>query len=345
MPVRFNGGGFSTSSPQFLVILLVASLLCFCVYTVEGAGGPLHAVQNACGVVASPFRAMGAGLQSVSQSTMTAVDDVNASAETLSELKAQNEQLRQQVSELEEYRQTAQRLEGIQKLRDIYSIEGVTCHVMSVSGDAWNRVVTIDKGTDDGVAEGLAVVGATGLVGQVKSTTAHSAEVRLLQDPNSGVAVIVQSTRAEGLVKGDIDGLLYLEDVPDDGVSVGDMVITSGLGGGYFRGLMVGTVVRIDDGGQSLRKIVVSPNDTVSALQEVMVVTGIGSEGALDESLSLDNPTPQEGEAQAENTQSADGQEESYENEESDEYSDESSYEDEEYSDEEAEYESEDAGE
>lgn len=291
MRLRFDERKPAASGNLLPIVLLVVSLALYGVYTLEGAGGPLHTVQGAVSVLTSPLRAAGTGLQSIATSASVSLEDSNAAPETLSQLREQNEQLRQQVAELEEYRQTAIRLEGIQKLRDTYSVEGVTCHVVSVSGESWNRIVTIDKGSADGIAIGLAVTGPTGLVGQVKSVTADSAEVRLLQDPDSGVAVIVQSSRAEGLLKGNIDGLLYLEGISADAeVKVGDVIITSGTGGGYFRGLMVGTVVRIDEGGgQAVRRIIVAPNDTASALEELMVVTGIGSEGALDESLSLDD--------------------------------------------------------
>lgn len=285
MPLRFNERGTAISPNLLLVVLLVASLLCVVVYTAEGVGGPLHAVQSVVGVVSSPVSAAGTAIKATEDSAQTALENVNADAATLSELREQNEQLRQMVSELEEYRQTAQRLEGIQQLRDSYAIEGITCRVMQVSGEAYNRMVTIDKGSDDGIQAGMPVMGSTGLVGQVSSTTGTNAQVRLLQDPNSGVAVLIQSNRAEGLLKGNIDGLLYLEDVDnDDEVKVGDTVITSGLGGGYFRGLMVGTVVRVESTkGQAIRQIIVAPNDTAAALEEVMVVTAINSEGALAE--------------------------------------------------------------
>lgn len=277
MPLRFNERESAVSGNLLLIVLLVVSLVCVAVYNAEGEDGPLHAIQSAAGVITSPLSTAGAGIQSAETAAQTTLDDLAADPNTISELKAQNEELRQMVAELEEYRQEAERLQGIQKLSDTYGIQGMTCHVIGVSGDSWNRVLTIDKGLDDGVSVGLPVMGSSGLVGQVKSCTAGTADVRLLQDPSSGVAVLLQSSRAEGLLKGNIDGLLYLEDVDTDvEVKVGDVVVTSGLGGGYFRGLIVGTVVRVEDGnGQSIRQIIVSPNDKVSGLEEVMVVTKV----------------------------------------------------------------------
>ena len=73
-----------------------------------------------------------------------------------------------------------------------------------------------------------------------------------------------------------------MEDVSADAnVQVGDVVVTSGLGGSYTRGLIVGSVVRIDQRqGESTRRIVVSPNEEAGPLQEVIVVSTIGSQAA-----------------------------------------------------------------
>ena len=279
MPLRFNERESAISGNLLLIVLLAVSLVCVIVYNLEGQNGPLHSAQSAAGVVLSPVRTAGAGIQAAESAAQTKLEDLAADPATLSELKAQNEELRQMVSELEEYRQEAERVKGIQELVGTYGIEGITSHVVGVSGDSWNRILTIDMGSDDGIEPGLPVMGSSGLVGQVKSTTGHTADVRLLTDSASGVAVMLQSSREEGLLKGNIDGLLYLEDIAADAeVKVGDVVVTSGLGGGYFRGLIVGNVVRVEDtNGQSIRKIVVAPNDAVSGLEEVMVVTSVSS--------------------------------------------------------------------
>ena len=305
MPLRFNERESAISGNVLLIVLLVVSLVCVLVYNAEGDEGPLHRVQSAAGVLTSPIRTAGAGIQSAETAAQTTLEDLSADPNTLSELKQQNEELRQMVSELEEYRQEAERLQGIQKLSDTYGIEGMTCRIIGVSGDSWNRVLTIDKGTDDGISTGLPVMGSSGLIGQVKSVTSTTADVRLIQDASSGVAVLIQSSRAEGLLKGNIDGLLYLEDVDADvEVKVGDVIVTSGLGGGYFRGLIVGTVVRVEDSnGQAIRQIVVAPNDSVSGLEEVMVVTSVSAK------KNAADAEPQPEESSSSSSSSAESQE------------------------------------
>ena len=142
------------------------------------------------------------------------------------------------------------------------------------SSNAYSQTVTIDVGESDGVDTGLTVMGSTGVVGQVIATTGSTATVRLLTDPGSGAGAIIQSSRAEGVVRGSLDGLLYLEAVDADVVvNVDDLVVTSGLGGSYTRGLLIGRVVKVEGSpGDATRRIVVSPNGTAGALEEVFVV-------------------------------------------------------------------------
>lgn len=288
MPLRFEGGSSPIGANVLLVIFLVLSLVCTTVYSGESEDGPLHTIQNGFNSLSAPFQFIGAGISSAGNSVGTGIEDMTSDPNTLSELKQQNEELRNYVSQLEEYRQEAQRLEQLQKLNDSYMMDSVTCHVVGKSSDAWSRTITLDQGSDSGIEPGMPVCGSTGIVGQVLSVTPATCEVRLIQDSRSGVAVLVQSNRAQGLLKGSLDGLLYLEDV-DSGkkVKVGDVILTSGSGGSYLRGLMVGTVVKVEQtDGASMRTIVVSPNEDADALEEVMVVKKMGTGGALDSSAS-----------------------------------------------------------
>ena len=90
---------------------------------------------------------------------------------------------------------------------------------------------------------------------------------------------MVQSSRAEGILRGSLVGLLYLEDLDADAeVNVGDVIVTSGLGGSYARGLIIGTVVKVDaQQGDTSRRIVVSPNDSINTLEDVLVVSSVGA--------------------------------------------------------------------
>ena len=287
MAIRLNRNGPPLPSWAPLAACLALSLACVAVYSREGESGPLHAVQGGFQTAVTPLTFIGAAVGAVTDAASTAVGDVTADEATLSTLVEQNEELRELVAQAEEYRQEAQRLQGLLGLVDEYEIDGIAARVIGRSAEAWNQSITLGAGEDSGVDAGMTVVGSSGVIGQVVSTTAGTATVRLLTDPQSGVAVIVQSNRAEGIVRGSLEGLLYLEDVDSESeVVVGDVVVTSGLGGSYVSGIIVGTVVSVEgDEGTDTRTIIVSPNDEVTPLEEVVVVQslGAGSSDAADE--------------------------------------------------------------
>lgn len=259
-----------------LAALLIASVACVAVYAREGEQGPLHTLQGGVSGAFAPAGTVGAAGDAAVGTVADVFGDVTAGDDTLSGLRDYNEQLVRQYAQMQEYKEEAERLQDLLDLKDLYSLEGTGARVMGRSAQAWSQTVTIDKGANDGVDSGFTVLGTSGVVGQVVSVTDTNATVRLLSDPQSGAAAMVQASRAEGVVRGSLDGLLYLEDL-DAGaqVDIGDVVVTSGLGGSYARGLMIGTVVKIDSRqGDSSRRIVVAPNDEIAGLSEVFVVTG-----------------------------------------------------------------------
>ncbi len=263
-----------------LIGLIVASVVMMTVYGREGETGPLHTLQSAVSGAVSPLRIVGGSIESATSTVGDTVDNITADQSTLSGLREYNEQLVQQYSQMEEYKQEAQRLQKLLDLKDTYRIEGTGARVIGRSSEAWSQTVIINKGSDDGVSTGQTVMGTSGVVGQIVSTSSHTATVRLLTDPQSGAAAMVQSSRAEGILRGSLVGLLYLEDLDADAeVNVGDVVVTSGLGGSYARGLIIGTVVKVDaQQGDTSRRAVVSPNDAISTLEDVLVVSSVGSD-------------------------------------------------------------------
>ena len=266
-------------SRVLLIVTLLASVVLITLYAREGEEGILHKAQNTVSSLVTPLKFVGAGISSGVESVEESLEDATASEDTLSALRESNEQLRALLAQAEEYRQEAERLQELLDLVDRYDIDGVAARVVGRSATAWNQTITIDVGSDDDIEAGMTVMGSTGVIGQVASVSQSTSEVRLLSDPQSGAAAMVQSSRAEGIVRGSLEGLLYLEDLDEDAqVEVGDVIITSGLGGSYVSGLIIGTVVRVDsNSGGSPATVVVSPNDDASALEEVVVVRDIGT--------------------------------------------------------------------
>ena len=274
MALNFQNRGSSLASRVLVVVLVVVSVASITLYAREGEDGVLHQAQAMATSVVSPLKLVGATAGSAGEDATDTVSDATASDETLSALRERNAELTELLTDAEEYRLEAERLQSLLNMKNSSGVEGVTGRVIGRTTDAWNQTITLDVGTDDGVETGLTVMGASGVVGQVISASAGSSTVRLLSDPASGAAAIVQSSRAEGIVRGSLSGLLYLENIDADvTLSVGDVVLTSGLGGSYTSGLLIGTIVRIDGtSSDGTRRVIVSPNESVSTLEEVIVV-------------------------------------------------------------------------
>ena len=267
-----------TGSPAFrnvvLVALLILSLALVTVYAREGENGPIHTVQNTLSGGTAQVSRVGAGVGSATETAGNALSDLTANESTMSGLRQQNQELRQMLSNAEEYRQEAERLKGLLDMKQVSGVTGPVANIIGRSSTAWDQSITIDLGAEDGVESGMTIMGATGVIGQVSSTAPHTSTVRLITDPNSGAAVMVQSSRENGIVRGSINGLLYLEDLKEDVIpEVGDVIVTSGLGGSYERGLIVGAVVNVNKSANNPSgTIIVSPNDSASLLEEVIVV-------------------------------------------------------------------------
>lgn len=282
MALNFQNNAPASSGRLALAITLVVSLVCVGVYANEGANGPLHRVQAVVEGLVSPLQLVGAPLGAAVDEAEQNAADQDVSEETVASLRAQNAELAERAVQAEEYRLEAQRLQALLNLKDNYEIVGAAGRVIGRTTDAWNQTITLDVGSNDGVESGLTVMGPTGVIGQVISVTGGTCRVRLLTDPQSGAAALVQQSRAEGIVRGSLDGLLYLENIPADvNIQVGDVVLTSGLGGSYTRGLLIGTVARVEaSSGGDTRRIVVAPNGSVTLLQEALVVFSAASDAA-----------------------------------------------------------------
>lgn len=274
MPFNMQQNSSPTVRSIVLVALLIVSLVLVIVYAREGTAGPIHSVQNVFTGGSATVGSAGSGLGSATESASNSVADMTAGEGTLTALREQNQQLRRLLSDAEEYRQEAERLQGLLDMKQVSGVTGPVAHIIGRSANAWDQSITIDLGSADGVEPGMTIMGASGVIGQVSNTAAETSTVRLLTDPNSGAAVMIQSSRANGIVRGSINGLLYLEDL-DEGVvpEVGDVIITSGLGGSYQRGLIVGAVVNVNKtASNTAGTVIVSPNDSAKLLEEVIVV-------------------------------------------------------------------------
>lgn len=283
------------------VLCCLISLLLLTFYIREGESGPIHSVRSVVNTVATPVRMVGSVVAAPFHAIGNVVSNVTAPQETLSELREQNEQLTAEVAKLTEAEKTAERLEGLLGLQSTYSLESTAARIVGGSSDAWSQTVTIDKGTIDGLEVGMAVCNSGGAIGQIVEVSASSSTVRLLTDENSGISAMVQRSRAQGILQGQPDGTLLLNYVAaDSDLSVGDIVITSGLGGVFPKGLPLGTVTSVNRASNATYyTVTVRAQSLAENNEEVLVITSVAAEQAAS------NEDVAEANAQAAGTGSA----------------------------------------
>jgi rod shape-determining protein MreC len=210
------------------------------------------------------------------------VKDIQESHLTLRAYRAENERLRQKILELENERNglleaqaTNRRLQQLLEFRSQSATGGITASIVAASASAWFKSCLLDKGSADGVRKGMAVVTPLGALGRIIEVAPHTAKVLLITDPNSGLDVLVQRTRARGIVSGSLeDGPIMKYVKHSEDVQVGDRLVTSGLDGVFPKGMMVATVTSVRKQTIGLfQQISVMPAITLDRTEQVLVVS------------------------------------------------------------------------
>ena len=150
----------------------------------------------------------------------------------------------------------------------------VVAKVIGYDATQWSKVVFINRGTDHKVEKNLSVVTDAGVVGHVIHASFKSSKVLLITDSRSAIDSLFQETRKSGITVGTGEDICEMKFVLISAkVSIGDKVISSGLGGVFPKGLMVGTVVDIVKQDHELfHDIMVFPSVDFSNMEEVLVL-------------------------------------------------------------------------
>lgn len=182
-------------------------------------------------------------------------------------LKGQNNQMREAVAATE-------RLTALLQFKEQALPTLIAAQVIGRDATNWYQSVVLNKGESDGIKPDMGVITPAGVVGRVVKTSSATSIVLLVTDPNNAIAGLIQRTRDEGIVEGTRQGLAKLKYIPLlSSVRDGDRVVTSGLVGGFPRGLALGTITRIDkEEGALFQSAELSPEVDVSRLEEVLVI-------------------------------------------------------------------------
>lgn len=183
-----------------------------------------------------------------------AVQDLISAPQDTTRLRQENIQLRAENSQLQ-----AQIVELQQQLAETNVLSALVdfaranpenryqaAAVIARDPSPFLNYVIINRGSDDGMRRGMPVVTQEGLIGRIEAVTAGAARVQLITDPASSVNVRLEPSEAQAVLRGQITGELMLEMIPQDAnVQPGDIVLTSGLGGGYPQNILIGQITSV----------------------------------------------------------------------------------------------------
>jgi rod shape-determining protein MreC len=205
----------------------------------------------------------------------SALGDISTLRSENRRLESENLALRRQVAELSAAGQDNLALRQALDFQRTFGHQMVAAQVIGRGPDGFSRTLEIDRGSDDGVRVGMVVAGGAGLVGRVRETGPRMAIVQTLADPQIRVNVFLSKSGLQGTVVGGTDALqVQIEHHLGAVASNGEWAVTSGVGGGYPRGLVVGQVASVNhrDSATSDQALVAWSSD-VASISVVLVVT------------------------------------------------------------------------
>jgi len=239
-------------------------------------------LQSGVGFAFEPIQDILDGAGRSASSVVTAISEIDRLRVDNGALRAENERLAAENARLEEIRRENEALTALLQLRAGFDYKSTAATVVARESSEFRRLVTLDKGSADGISIGDVAVAAGGaLAGRVVEVGPGSARVLLLTDSGSTVTGQLTTNAATGEVVGQLGGVLIMRQIDsNEVVAVGDEVVTAGieLGGGvrspYPKGLLVGQVVDVRrDANDVVQTAYLQPAAPFDKLEYLLVIT------------------------------------------------------------------------
>jgi len=229
-------------------------------------------------------RIVNGAVSAVTGTIASYVDLRHARAEN-TELREKNDQMLGELNELREHAAELERLRTQLALPPRAQYHSIAANVIARNATTWFRRLTIDRGTFDGLKLNMPVMTAGGIVGRVISVGPNFATVQVVTDKQAGVGAMLQTSRAMGEVRGLDNAHCELKNVSTAvNVQEGESVVTTGLDRIYPKGLLIGTVERIEqDPNAPFNKIVIKLTAPVDRLEHVLVLLVEAKDLKIDE--------------------------------------------------------------
>ena len=235
--------GRSQSRSTGLFLALCAAMLVLAIVTQQSwATGARGAAKAALAPLEQGMMLVAYGFD---RATST-LGDISTLKSDNQRLQAENQTLRRQVAELSAAGLDNQALRQALDFQRSFGHQMVAAQVIGRGPDGFSRTLEIDRGGADGLRVGMVVASGAGLVGRVMEIGPHAAIVQTLADPQSRVNVFLSNSGLQGTVVGGTDALqVQIQHRLGVVAADGEWAITSGVGGGYPRGLIVGEVASV----------------------------------------------------------------------------------------------------
>lgn len=226
-----------------LLLMLVMSLVLFGLYQ----GGQLAPVENVLLQVLTPVQGWLFGGSVEMQDMLQALTELNTLRQRLADLERERDTLLAENVRLREIERENVLLREQLGYQQAYpQLELLPAEVVGRDPANLLRFLIINKGAQDGVREDMTVVTSRGLVGRIARVGSNWSQVLLITDVSSSVNTMVQRSRSTGVVQGHVGGRLIMHYIPQgESVQTQDLILTSGLGGGFPKGLLVGWVTEV----------------------------------------------------------------------------------------------------
>lgn len=205
----------------------------------------------------------------------------------ISEIEVENKRLLFEVERLREENRRLQEMGLVnEKLREMLGFKKslpfktLATKVIGRDPTNWYKTIMIDRGESDGVTKDMGVIVPSGVVGRIIKSGPNFSQVLIITDINSATAVLIERTRNEGILEGRSSSPARIKYIPLlSDTKVGDLVLTSGLAGGFPKDLMVGRVSRIEKRPSELfQDVEMIPAVDFNRIEEVFVITSLDAE-------------------------------------------------------------------
>ncbi len=187
----------------------------------------------------------------------------------------ENRKLVNTILNLRELEQENIRLRNLFQFKENFKIDTVMARMIAKDVSTEFRAIRINRGKDSGIQPNMAVMNAEGVVGRILRVDEHTSDVVTLLDPLSAIDAYIMRSRARGIVEGLTDSLCQLKfALRVDDIQPGDLLLSSGLGGNFPKGVPVGTIIKVTRKSFGItQKVEVKPSVDFSKVEEVLVVT------------------------------------------------------------------------